>query len=379
MQSSTIAYIGFGSNLGNREASIRSALRKLAEDEQTEVTRVSDIMETPPLGQADQPKFLNAVAELKTTVSPRDLHKQMADIETSLGRMRKEKWSPRNIDLDLLLFGQDVISHPDLIVPHPQMHLRSFVLNGLCQLNADLLHPLIERPVSELAVRLNNADFILDPDVPQLVSVAGIIGVGKTTLAKKLSELLDCKVLLEAYDTNPFLADVYAGRSEFALDSQLHFLTSRVSQLTRDTLPPGQIAVSDYVFDKEFIYAQRLLNSQQLTLYERIHQPLNAQIASPVLVVYLQDSAQNCLARIRKRNRPYEQGIVLKFLENLRCDYEQLFSTWKTCPVIRTSVPEFDCTRDADINDLASQIRHYVAVYDYSYRRYKRKKPRFES
>ena len=233
--------------------------------------------------------------------------------------------------------------------------------------------------MDELAGRLNNADFVLEPDVPQLVSVAGIIGVGKTTLAKKLSQLLDCKLLVEAYDTNPFLADVYAGRRELALDSQLHFLTSRVSQLGQDALPPGQIAVTDYVFDKELIYAQRLLNAQQLALYEKIHQTLSEQIAMPVLVVYLQDSAEKCLARIRRRNRPYEQGIVLKFLKNLSGDYEQLFGDWKASPVIRLGMSDFDCSEDGNVEDLAAQIRHYVAVYDYSYGRYKRKKPQFES
>ena len=375
----TTAYIGLGSNLGNREACIRSALKKLAQAEQTNVTRVSDIIETAPLGQADQPQYLNAVAEINTTLSAEELLGKIADIETSLGRMRKEKWSPRVIDLDLLLFGQEVMDRPNLTVPHPQMHLRSFVLKGLCQLNADLLHPLIEEPMSELAVRLKGGDFLLDTDVPQLVSIAGIIGVGKTTLSKKLSQLLNCKVLLEAYDTNPFLPGVYAGRKELALDSQLHFLSTRVTQLNPRTLPPGKIVISDYVFDKEFIYARCLLDARQLALYEDIHQALSAEVTPPVLTIYLQDSAERCLERIRRRNRPYEQQIELKFLENLSSDYAQLFSDWRTSPVIRISLSQFDPTQDSDINRLANQIQYYVALHDYSYVSYKRKKPRFES
>ena len=326
----------------------------LAETERIEVTHVSDLLETAPLAGKKQPNYLNTVAEIKTTLTAEDLHRKLRDIEVSLGRTQREKWSPRTIDLDLLLFGRQTINSPDLTVPHPQMHLRSFVLKGLCQLNARLLHPVIKEPVDELAARLNDTDFVLNPEQPQLVSIAGIIGVGKTTLAKNLSALLGCKCLLEPYDSNPFMPDVYAGRKEMALDSQLFFLTHRVEQLNHNTLTPGQIAISDYIFDKELIYAKRLLNAEQLSLYEKIHRPSGAKVAAPVLVIYLRDSAQKCLERIHKRNRPYEQKIELQFLEALNADYEQLFTDWKTCPVIRTSI-------GADIDHLISQIKGYVA------------------
>ena len=363
MAKAITAYIGLGSNLGDREKSIKSALEMLGETEHTEMLRASDIIETTPLGQANQPKYLNAVAEIKTTLSAEDLHSKLTDIETSLGRVRRQKWTPRIIDLDILLFGADVINHHNLTVPHPQMHLRSFVLKGLCQLNADLLHPVIKESMNELAARLGGADFVPDPNLPQLVSIAGIIGVGKTTLAEKLSKLLGCKLLLEAYDTNPFMPDVYAGKKELALDSQLYFLNTRIEQMNRNTLARGRIAISDYVFDKELIYARRLLDSRQLASYEKTYPPFAGQVASPVLVIYLQDSAQRCLERIHKRNRPYEQKIELQFLEALNCDYEQLFSNWKTCPVIRVSMSEFDCAREGDMEHLANQIKSYIASH----------------
>ena len=361
MTKPTTAYIGLGSNLGDREGSIRAALKMLTETEGAKVVRVSDIIETTPLAQMNQPGYLNAVAQIETTLSVEVLHRKMADIETSLGRTKKKKWSPRVIDLDLLLFGREVINHPDLTIPHPQMHLRSFVLKGLCQLNAELLHPVIKESMNELAAWLGDADFVPNPELPQLVSLAGIIGVGKTTLTKKLSDSLGCKLLLEPYDTNPFMPDVYAGRKELALDSQLYFLISRIEQLNHNTLTRGQIAVSDYIFDKELIYARRLLNAQQLALYEKIYPPFSAEVTPPVLVIYLTDSAQNCLEHIHKRNRPYEQAIEPQFLEALSSDYEQLFADWKTCPVIRKQMSKLDCTRDADIKHLTNQIRSYVA------------------
>jgi len=360
----TLAYIGLGSNLGDRHGHIRDALKMLAGNKHIAVARVSDLIETTPLSGTNQPKYLNAVAEIKTTLSAEDLHKTLADIETRLGRVRSGKWSPRIIDLDLLLFGRKVIKTPDLTVPHPQMHLRSFVLKGLCQLNGDFVHPVLKESVNELANRLGGSDFVINPALPQLVSVAGIIGVGKTTLTKKLSEILACECIFEPYDKNPYLPEVYAGKKELALDSQLYFLTSRTKQLNHNTLARRQIAISDYIFDKEFIYARRLLSPQQLALYEEICPPFAAKVAVPVLVIYLRDSVQKCLQRIHRRNRPYEQGIELQFLEALDSDYEHLFADWKTCPVIRKQMSQFDYTKDSDIKNLANQVKSYVICND---------------
>ena len=357
----TTAYIGLGSNLGNREDYINSSLRMLAEVSDIEVARVSELIETTPLAQANQPEYLNAVAELRTTLSPEDLHKTLLDIETSLGRTRQEKWSPRTIDLDILIYGSRVIDSPHLTIPHPQMHLRSFVLEGLCQLNGDLLHPVIKESVNELVNRLGGCDFIPNPDLPQLISIAGVIGVGKTTLTKKLSKRLGCKALLEPYDTNPFMPDVYAGKKELALDSQLYFLTSRIEQLNHNILKKGQIYISDYIFDKELIYSSQTLTPEQLTLYEKIYQPSVRKVTLPVLVIYLTDSPQNCLERIHKRNRPYEQKIEQQFLGKLGADYEKLLKHWKTCPVIHKHVSELDYAEDANIDHLAEQIKYYIA------------------
>ncbi len=364
MTEPTLTYIGLGSNLGNREDYINNALKMLAEVSNVEVARVSELIETTPLAQANQPEYLNAVAELRTALSPEDLHKTLLNIETALGRIRQEKWSSRTIDLDILLYGSGVIDSPHLTIPHPQMHLRSFVLRGLCQLDANLLHPVMNESVCELANRLNGRDFVQNPHLPQLVSIAGVIGVGKTTLAKKLSARLNCQMLPEPYDTNPFMPDVYAGKKELALDSQLYFLTSRVEQLNHNTLKKGQIYISDYIFDKELIYSSQTLTPEQLALYEKIYQPSNRKVTLPVLVIYLVDSLQNCLGRIHKRNRPYEQKIEPRFLENLDAGYEQLLKHWKTCPVIRKQVPELDYTEDANIDHLTNQIKCYVMTAD---------------
>ncbi len=294
------AYIGLGSNLGDRERTIRAALQMLGNDGSIEVTRISDLQETAPLGQMDQPNYLNGVAEIRTKLGPQELLRRFKATEAALGRAPHAKWAARTIDLDLLLYGDRVIRENGLIVPHPDIHLRSFVLDGLCQLRPDLIHPLLGEPVSELSQRLRGGNFVPDPEAPQLISVAGIIGVGKTTLAKKLGEVLRAPVLFEPYDTNPFLREVYAGKSELALDSQLYFLVHRTEQIGRGVLRPGQITVTDYVFDQEMIYARRLLNPTQLALYEKIYRPFAPRVTPPTVVIYLHDWP----ARLPAENSP---------------------------------------------------------------------------
>ena len=130
----TVAYVGLGANLGDREAAIRAAAAALP------ATRLSTIRETEPWGYADQPPFLNAVAEVETDLSPRALLERLLEIERSLGRRRGgPRWGPRTIDLDLLLFGAQTIDEPGLIVPHPRLAERAFVLEPLAELAPSLV------------------------------------------------------------------------------------------------------------------------------------------------------------------------------------------------------------------------------------------------
>lgn len=358
MAETTTAYIGLGSNLGDRKVNIDSAVRLLGEILQIEVVRVSDMIETAPLASTDQPNYLNAVVKIRTGLNAIELRKSIVEIEAALGRVRRGKWWPRTIDLDILLFGDIILDTPELTIPHTQMHLRSFVLEGLCQLDADLVHPLLDASVVELKARLNGCDFALDADKPQLVSIAGNIGVGKTTLAKKMAGCLDCEILMEPYDANPFLPDVYAGKKELALDSQLFFLIHRSGQLNPSGIAQDRISLSDYIFDKELIYARRLLDDHQLALYQEIYPSFAAKVASPVLVIYIRDPVTDCLKRIHSRNRPYEQQIELSFLEALNADYDWLFEDWKKCPVIRIST-----SQAADVARLAQQIKYYTVSF----------------
>jgi 2-amino-4-hydroxy-6-hydroxymethyldihydropteridine diphosphokinase len=136
----TRVFVGLGSNLGDRELNLRRALVRL---EQLGSVRVSSFRETDPVGVTDQPKFLNAAAELATELPPREVLERLLEIERELGRDRaaERRWGPRVIDLDLLLFGEEAIDEPGLTVPHPRLADRRFVLEPLCELNEDLALP----------------------------------------------------------------------------------------------------------------------------------------------------------------------------------------------------------------------------------------------
>jgi 2-amino-4-hydroxy-6-hydroxymethyldihydropteridine diphosphokinase len=146
--SHTTAYIGIGSNLGDRETHIRRALAMLVETPGLEVRRISPMIDNPAVGgPGNAPPFLNAAVELITTLAPAALMRRLLEIEQAMGRVRREKWEPRNIDLDLLLFGNSIISTDTLIVPHPLMHERRFVLEPLAAIAPKAIHPALNMTV----------------------------------------------------------------------------------------------------------------------------------------------------------------------------------------------------------------------------------------
>lgn len=373
------AYIALGSNLGSRQENIEKALRLLAENKGVTVCRSSSVIESSPLAAKKQPNYLNCVAEIKTDLSSDELLKVLKGIEVSLGRKEsEERWANRPIDLDILLFGDHVIKTDGLVVPHRQMYLRSFVLDGLCELAPHLIHPVLKETVSVLYSRLGGKDFYFDSDRPLLVSIAGVIGAGKSTLARGLSAKFGFKLIKEAYETNPFMQRVYAGDKTVALDSQLYFLLSRCQQLSPLNFTPAAVAVSDYIMDKELIYANIWLDSVQLGIYEKINTVMNKEVAGPVLAVYLRLSPEKCLERIRLRSRPYEQKLDLQFLELLSAGYEKLFRSadsclrqgcvgqagqvreFDRCPVITVDAGVFDFRRDDEVEKLGRKINYYI-------------------
>jgi 2-amino-4-hydroxy-6-hydroxymethyldihydropteridine diphosphokinase len=136
------AFIGLGSNLGEREAHIRQALEAIALLPGTHIAKVSSLYDTEPVGEVDQPNFLNAACQIDTELTARQLLWNLLLVERRLGRVRQHRWGPRTIDLDLLLYGNLVVEEPDLVLPHPEMLRRSFVLVPLVEIDPLIVHPV---------------------------------------------------------------------------------------------------------------------------------------------------------------------------------------------------------------------------------------------
>jgi 2-amino-4-hydroxy-6-hydroxymethyldihydropteridine diphosphokinase len=138
-----IAYIGLGSNLGEREATLREALTRLGELDGVAVVAVSSFRETDPVGNVDQPRFVNGAAEIETSLGARELLDRLLEVERSLGRdrSREERWGPRTVDLDLLLYGDEIVSEAGLEIPHPRLAERAFVVEPLLELDPELRLP----------------------------------------------------------------------------------------------------------------------------------------------------------------------------------------------------------------------------------------------
>jgi 2-amino-4-hydroxy-6-hydroxymethyldihydropteridine diphosphokinase len=147
----TRAYVGLGANLGPREETLRRAVDLLSGAGHVDVVAVSELRETEPVGVVDQPPFLNGAVELETTLSPRELLDLLLEIERALGRVRNERWGPRLVDLDLLVYGDAVIGEPGLRVPHPRLGERRFALEPLADLDRELEIPGLGRVSAALA------------------------------------------------------------------------------------------------------------------------------------------------------------------------------------------------------------------------------------
>jgi 2-amino-4-hydroxy-6-hydroxymethyldihydropteridine diphosphokinase len=163
-----IAYLSLGSNLGDRQAQLAAAIERIRRLPETSLEAVSRVLENPAVGgPVDSPPFLNQAVRIQTTLGSHALLKHTLQIERDLGRQQRQRWAPREIDVDILLYGDKIISSDELVIPHPLMHERRFVLEPLAEIAPDALHPVLQMTVRGL---LDNLDRSLSASDPLLIA-----------------------------------------------------------------------------------------------------------------------------------------------------------------------------------------------------------------
>ena len=191
------------------------------------------------------------------------------------------------------------------------------------------------------------------------IAIEGVIGAGKTSLARKLAEKTNANLILEEFETNPFLAKFYDDRKRYAFQTQMFFLVNRFKQqqeLNQDDLF-SEFIVSDYIFDKDNIFAYMNLSGDELKLYEGLFPLLQRDLRKPDLVIYLQASSDRLMYNIKKRNRKIEKNIAKSYIGELSEAYNDFFFRYTNTPLLIVNSTDIDFVhRERDFDELYNQI-----------------------
>jgi deoxyguanosine kinase len=202
------------------------------------------------------------------------------------------------------------------------------------------------------------------------IAIEGVIGVGKTTLARLLQPAFDSEILLEVFEENPFLSDFYGDRERYAFQTQIFFLLSRYHQQHRsvpDILSTGKFLISDYTFAKDSLFARINLKNDELVVYHQVHEALAEKITMPNLLVYLHASTDTLMQRIAMRDRSYERNMDRGYIELLNQTYEEFFSRpYDSTPVLTIDTNPLDFVRSPEhLKIIENRIREALNLSPY--------------
>lgn len=190
------------------------------------------------------------------------------------------------------------------------------------------------------------------------IAIEGVIGVGKTTLARLLQTSFDSELLLEIFEENPFLTDFYSDRERYAFQTQIFFLLSRYHQQrkgVRDALATKSWLISDYTFEKDRLFAEVNLTGDELEMYFKVHDALGEKITKPDLVIYLQADTDVLMQRIAHRDRPYERQMDVNYIDTLNLTYEEHFKNYPTKNVLTVNTNQLDYVHKSEALDHVEQ------------------------
>ena len=349
--------LSLGSNIGNRLENIQNCIQLIHENIGL-VLRVSKLYETPAWG-FESDDFYNCALVVHTSFSAEKILKKIATIEKELGRFRKrtDLYEARVIDIDIIMIEDLIVQTEHLQVPHPQMQFRKFVLLPLLDLKIDYNHPVLHQSIEQLYKSCEDqsecelvGDLILPTkkysiNLLNYIAIEGNIGAGKTTLATRISEDFNAKLVLERFADNPFLPKFYKDQGRYAFPLEMSFLADRYQQLADDLSQFDlfkDFVVADYHIFKSLIFAKVTLQEDEFRLYKTLFDIIYKEMPKPDLYVYLYQNTDRLLKNIKKRGRSYEQEIPGEYLEKINQGYLDYIKTQTDLNVLVIDVSEYD-------------------------------------
>ncbi|AWH84843.1 2-amino-4-hydroxy-6-hydroxymethyldihydropteridine diphosphokinase [Flavobacterium album] len=376
MRFQNTAILSLGSNMGNRLENLQWAIDTIHTKIAT-VTAVSGIYENPAFGfEGDD--FYNCAIVVNTAKTASQLLSELLAAELEGGRTRSatERHTSRTIDIDIIAFNNEVINEEHLHIPHPRMHLRNFVLYPLRDVAHDWIHPILKLDVNALIAQSGDTgrcEFVLQLPAPlaglrphtfNYIAIEGNIGAGKTTLAGKISEDFNAKLILERFADNPFLPKFYKDQARYAFSLEMSFLADRYQQLTDDLAQFDlfrDFVVADYHIFKSLIFSKVTLSEDEYRLYRKLFDIMYKEMHRPGLYVYLYQTTERLLHHIKQRGRSYEQDMKAEYLESINQGYLDYIKSQAGLNVLIIDVTDRDFVhRQEDYIWLLEQINSKV-------------------
>jgi len=351
-----ITYLSLGTNQGDKAENLQNAIYLIATKVGL-VLKISSVYKTASWGfKSDD--FYNICIQVSTHHPPKKLMQILLNIETELGRTRKENtgYTDRNIDIDILLYNDEILFSKSLTVPHPKMLQRKFVMIPLVEIANTLTHPIEKKTLSvclqhcDDSSKIERIDINLKRPIPitekyNYIAIEGNIGAGKTSLAKMMSDEFNAKLVLERFADNPFLPKFYKDKERFAFPLEMSFLADRYQQLSDDLAQLDlfkNFVISDYYIFKSLIFAQITLQKEEYKLYRKMFDLMYKEISKPDLYVYLYQNTERLLENIKKRGRTYEQNIEANYLQKIHDGYKNFINTQQDLNILVIDVSEID-------------------------------------
>lgn len=330
------AYLSLGSNLGNRYLTLQKAIFSI-QKKVGKVLALSSVYENPAVGFEGE-DFLNACVGILTDLSPTDLLTTLLQIERDFGRERNsgDNYQSRTLDIDIILYGNEIIHTSELDIPHPRMDRRNFVLKPLADIAPQYYHPVLNKDIRNLLQECKDRSKLSKTKHQlfknrlelfsklQFISIEGNIGAGKSTLCKMIAEDFNAKLVLERFADNPFLPKFYEDQARYAFPLEMSFLADRYQQFSDDTSQFDlfkSFMVSDYDIFKSLIFAKITLQKEEFNLYRKVFNFMYKEVRKPQIYLYLYQNTERLLANIKKRGRDYEQNIDAAYLEKINQGY----------------------------------------------------------